>query len=136
PAAAFDLPPGQLDPNTGEHVAPAAAAPAQQLTLPPQLQTPQATNPLLRIAQGLHSVAQGGSMYGAVTGQPDDPQSKQQATLRAQYNALIGAGLTHQQAVAAVLDPEAGKLILAQQFGPKTLTSLGEGYVTDKNGNV
>ena len=104
--------------------------------MPPQIQTPQATNPLLRIAQGLHSVAQGGSLYGAVTGQPDDPQSKQQATLRAQYNALIGAGLTHQQAVASVLDPEAGKLILAQTFGPKTLTSLGEGYVTDKNGNV
>jgi hypothetical protein len=84
----------------------------------------------------LHSVAQGGSLYGAITGQPDDPQSKQQATLRAQYAALVAAGLTHQQAVASVLDPEAGKLILAQQFGPKTLTSLGEGYVTDKNGNV
>jgi hypothetical protein len=89
PAAAFTPP--AIDPDTGDTVQP-AAAPAQQ---PQQAAAP--ANPLSnffnRAAAGLHSVAQGGSLYGAVTGQPDDPTSLQQRQLQREYQAFLGTGV-------------------------------------------
>jgi hypothetical protein len=110
-AAGFTLPPGQLDPDTGEHVQPAqAAAPAAPATNP-------ISSFLGKAAAGLHSVAQGGSLYGAVTGQPDDPQSLQKQQLQKQYQALVDAGVPQKQAVLAVLNPEAAKVIIPQYVG-------------------
>jgi hypothetical protein len=64
----------------------------------------------------LHSIAHGGSIYGAVTGNFDDPKSMQQAQLQQQIKALVNAGLTPQEATATVLNPEVGKAIIAQKF--------------------
>lgn len=105
----------------------AAAQPPQ--ALPPQLQPPSG-NPFLRLAAGLHSVAQGGSLYGAITGNPDDPRSIQQQNLRAQYSALVPV-LGPQRAMLAILDPEAHKTLVAQALGPQTVTPLGNGFVWD-----
>jgi hypothetical protein len=134
PAAAFELPPGQLDPNTGEHVVqPAApAAPVQQpaLTVPGASGSPG-------FMTGYQNLHHGGGLIGsvvaAITGKRNDPQAealqRQQTQLQQQYTALVNAGVPHQQALVAVLDPEAGKTILAQTFGPNTVQSLGEGWV-------
>lgn len=138
----FDLPAGQLDPQTGEHVIQPAAAPVQQ---PAALAAP-APSPDLgdHLKAAWQSMRHGGGLIGGisglVTGQRDDPQAdyqaQQQQLLRQQYQALVAAGVPHQQAVIAVLNPEAGKAIVTQQFGPQTLTALGQGYVADRNGRV
>jgi len=119
----------QHDPQTGETIAPApiASAPAPQ---------PAAPNLLAKAAAALHSVAQGGSFYGAITGNPDDPKSVQQQLLQQQFRSLVAAGMSPQQAQLAVLNPEAGKTLVTQAFGPQTVTSLGQGYIADKNGKV
>lgn len=111
-------------------IAPQAAAQPAPAT-PPQIQTPQPQNPLLRAAAALHSVAQGGSLYGAIVGAPDDPVSKQKAVLQQQYAALIGAGMSPQQATLAVLNPEAGKTLITQAFGPHNAENLGQGWIRD-----
>jgi hypothetical protein len=130
-AAGFTLPP-PFDPATGEHVAPApAAAPMQQPTQPAQ----PAANPLSaffnKAADGLESVAHGGSLLGVLRGQPTDPHSVQQRQLQQQYAALVGAGLSPQMATAAVLNPEFAKTIIPQAFGPHNAENLGQGYIRD-----
>jgi hypothetical protein len=117
-----------IDPSTGNTIAPTVPAPVQpapQPTAPVVAQAasqavtdPQAaaSNILTRMGAALHSVAQGGSLYGAVTGQPDDPQSRQRAQLQQNYQAMVNAGLSPQEATLAVINPEAGKLILAKKF--------------------
>ncbi len=127
------------DPQTGETIA--AAPPAASMVSAPVAQpTAPAPGPVQsffqKTAAGLHSVAQGGSLYGAINGSFDDPKSVQQAQLKQQYASLVGAGLTPQQATLAVLNPEAGKLIVSQALGPKTVQPLGEGYVADKDGTI
>jgi hypothetical protein len=118
PAAAFTLPPGQLDPATGEHVAPAAPAPAPVQ----QPAAPAPSNPfsgfLNRAADGLDSVAHGGTLLAAIRGQPNDARSVKQRELQQQFDAYVGAGISPQIARIAVLNPEAGKALIAQQFGP------------------
>jgi hypothetical protein len=124
----FDLPPGQLDPDTGEHVAPAPAAAPQPAAAP-------ASNPfssfMNRAADGLESVAHGGTILGALRGQPTDARSVQQRQLKAQYDAYVGAGIPPQLAQLAVLNPEAGKVLITQQFGPHNAENLGQGWIRD-----
>ncbi|MCC8954104.1 hypothetical protein H8B02_11720 [Bradyrhizobium sp. Pear77] len=124
----------QHDPHTGETIAAQPAIPAPVDNAPSPTAPP--VNPLLKAAAALHSIAQGGSIYGAVTGTPDDAKSVQQRLLLQQAQALVNAGMSPQQAQAAVLNPEAGKTLIAQKFGPQTLTPLGQGYVADRNGKV
>jgi hypothetical protein len=109
------------DPQTGQTMpAPVASAPAPQ---------PAAANPLLRMAAGLHNIANGSSLYGAVTGNPDDAKSVQRQDAQKQFTALVTAGFSPEQAQIGALDPEARKVMIAQKFGPQTVTSLGQGYV-------
>jgi hypothetical protein len=125
----FDLPPGQLDPSTGEHVAPApAAAPMQQPAAQPENAWSSFFN---KAADGLESVAHGGTLLGALRGQPTDARSVQQRQLKAQYDAYVGAGIPPQIAQLAVLNPEAGKVLIEKALGPNTVQSLGSGYVWD-----
>lgn len=81
----------------------------------------------------LQSLANGATAFS--TGQRADAQGLQQQTLRAQYEALRPI-LGDQKALLAAINPEAGKALIAEALGPKTLTPLGEGYVADKQGNV
>lgn len=118
----------QHDPATGDTMpARAASAPTPQ---------PAAPNPLLKMAAGLHNIANGSSIYGAVTGNPDDPKSVQRQDAQKQFAALVTAGFSPQDAQIGALDPEARKVMIAQKFGPQTVTSLGQGYVADRNGKV
>lgn len=115
------------DPQTGETMQ--AASPAPMASAPaPQ---PAAPNPLLKMATALHSIANGGSLYGAATGSFDDAKSTQQQLLQKQFQALVGAGMTPHQAQLAVLNPEAGKTLVAQTFGPHNAENLGQGYIRD-----
>lgn len=100
---------------------------------PPWLQQPQSG--LNRLGESLHSVAHGGSLYGAVTGNYDDPQAQQQRNLRLQYEALRPV-LGDQKALLATINPEYGKVLVSQAFGPRHVQPLGEGYVADDQGNV
>jgi hypothetical protein len=121
-AAAFTPPP--IDPTTGETVQPAAAMPGSQPAPQP--------NFFQKAAAGLHSIAQGGSIYGATTGQFDDPKSVQRQQLQQQYSALIAGGMTPQQAQLTVLGgADAAKAMVAQQFGPHNAENLGEGWIRD-----
>jgi hypothetical protein len=114
PAAAFELPPGQLDPDTGNHVVQPAAAPAAA----PQPQNAW-SNFFNKAADGLDSVAHGGTILGALRGQPTDAHSVQLRQLQAQHDAFVGAGFTPQEAQLAVLGgPEVAKTLIARKFGP------------------
>lgn len=111
----FDLPAGQLDPQTGEHVAP-VQQPTQPAAPSPDLGSHLMTG--FQNFQSGHNIV--GSIVAAITGKRNDPQAEfqaqQQAQLRQQYTALVNAGFTPQQASVAVLNPEAGKALIAQKF--------------------
>jgi hypothetical protein len=72
------------------------------------------------------SFGHGGGLIGGtaalLTGQRHDPwqtaQDQQQAQLQKKYAALVNAGVPQQQAMLAMLDPEAEKTIIARTFGP------------------
>jgi len=119
------------DAATGETIqpgqAPVAIAPAPQ---------PAAPNPLLKMAAGLHNIANGSSIYGAVTGNPDDAKSTQQRQLQQQQNAYAGMGFSPQEATGMAINPEFAKALIAQKFGPQAVQNLGQGYVADKNGKI
>lgn len=128
PAAAFELPPGQLDPSTGDHIA-LAPAPVQQTAAP---------SPLDSIGSHLNasgqSLSHGGGLIGGlvslVTGQRHDPQATlladQQAAQQKQVAqlsaALTGAGIPQQQAIQLAtihaIDKEAGKALIERALGP------------------
>jgi hypothetical protein len=58
-------------------------------------------------------------LFGAITGQPDDPKSVQLRQLQQQHDAYVGAGFTPQQAQLMVLGgPEIAKKLIDQKFGP------------------
>jgi len=63
------------------------------------------------------------SIIAGITGQRNDAygeaQAQQQQKLQAMYQALVTAGVPHQQAVLAVLDPEAAKTIIPQALSNK-----------------
>jgi hypothetical protein len=71
-----------------------------------------------RLNTGLQSIGNGGSIIGALTGNRTDPQSYAQQSLSAQYRALVPI-VGPQKAMLAVLNPEAGKTILAQALEKK-----------------
>jgi hypothetical protein len=128
----FDLPAGTLDPNTGEHVAP-AAAPMQQPAAP-------AAAPSFLDATRNHldassqSMSHGGGLIGGlvslVTGQRHDPQAQFQADQQAQQQkqvaqlsaALTGRGIPADQALQLAtihaIDKEAGKALIEKALGP------------------
>jgi hypothetical protein len=126
PAAAFTPPPGQLDPNTGEHVAPAQAAAPIQLQ-PAAAPVPQPaqnawSNFFNKAADGLDSVAHGGTLLGALRGQPTDPASVKQRQTQQLSVALTGAGIPQAQAqqfaMIHAIDPEAGRALIQKALGP------------------
>lgn len=118
----------QHDPQTGDTIQPASPAPMASVPAP----QPAAVNPLLKAAAALHSIAQGGSIFGAVTGNPDDAKSTQQQQLQKQIQARVAAGQSPQLAQAAVLGgPEFAKILDAQTFGPHNAENLGQGYIRD-----
>jgi hypothetical protein len=77
---------------------------------------------------GLQSIGNGGSLIGALTGNRTDAQSVAQQNLTAQYRALVPL-VGHQKAMLAVLNPEAGKTILAQALEKKNygFTKMDDG---------
>jgi hypothetical protein len=109
----FALPPAH-DPQTGEQPASAPqqpAAPAQQPANP-------VSDFFNRAADGLESIAHGGSILGVIRGQPTDARSVQQRELQKQYQAYIGTGVfTPQEAQIATINPEAAKVLITQKLG-------------------
>jgi hypothetical protein len=123
----FALPDGELDTETGEHVAPApAAAPMQQAAAPVQQPAPQPQNAwstfFNKAADGLDSVAHGGSLLGVIRGQPTDARSVQLRQTQQLSAALAGAGIPQQQAqqfaMIHAIDPEAGRALIQKALGP------------------
>jgi hypothetical protein len=88
-----------------------------------------------RINAGLQSIGNGGSVIGALTGNFTDPVARatQGANMTAQ--ALIARGADPVAAQSAVQNPELMNTLWKQTFGPKTIQSLGDGYVVE-NGNI
>ncbi len=93
----------------------------------PQMAQPQQLPPAFgrggegffdRLNNGLQSIGNGGSIIGALTGKQTDPQSISQQNLKAQYEALVPL-VGPQKAMLAVMNPEAGKTILAQALEKK-----------------
>lgn len=113
---------------------PQNARPAQ--LLPQQQGNPQATQPSFlgpqspglgdRLSAGLSGFANaggplqalGGLVQGLQTGQSSDPRAIAQQNLKAQYDSLVPT-LGPQKAMLAVLNPEAGKILLAQALEKK-----------------
>lgn len=83
-----------------------------------------------------------GSIVAAATGRRNDEsavaqqQQKQIANLTAR--ALVNKGVPQDVAIAAVQpgNTEFLKTLVTQAFGPKTVQSIGDGYVADHNGNI
>lgn len=50
--------------------------------------------------------------------------------------ALLAKGVDPAAVQAAIGNPELMKTLVTQVYGPQTVTSLGDGYVTDKNGKI
>jgi hypothetical protein len=134
PAAAFTPDPAALPVNAQQ---------TQGQGLPGQDATPSIGDKLMAGYQNLHH---GGGLIGsivaAVTGKRNDPsavatqQQSQIANMTAR--ALVNKGISQDLAIAAV-QPGNGeflKTLIAQAFGPKTIQSLGDGYVADKDGNI
>jgi hypothetical protein len=122
PAAAFQLPAGDLDPETGEHVAPqAATAPAAMPNLGPPASQPgfDTFRQNLRHGGGLF-----GSIEAGITGKRNDPygeaQAQQAQKLQQTYQALIAAGVPQKQAtlmLTAGLDSDVSKALIPQYLG-------------------
>ena len=115
-------------------VIPQNARPAQ--LLPQQQSNTQATQPSFlgpqdpgigdRLSAGLSGFANaggplqalGGLVQGLQTGQSSDPRAIAQQNLKAQYESLVPM-LGAQKAMLAVMNPEAGKILLAQALEKK-----------------
>lgn len=103
-----------------------------------------------RLMASFQGFAHGGALLpalangisGLATGQRTDKEGvaqQQQAQVQnLTARALIAKGIDPQIAIAAVQPGNAEflKTLVTQNFGPQTVTSIGEGYVTDKNGKV
>jgi hypothetical protein len=104
---------------------------------PPAIQAPQSQPGFLdRLNTGFQSIGNGGSILGALTGNMTDPVTQQRQTQNLTLQALQQKGIDPVTAQAAISNPELLKTIVAQAYGPKTVTPLGNGYVADKNGNI
>lgn len=86
----------------------------------------------------LQHIANGIGSFAA--GQRTDPvgvaQQQQQQVQNQTLQALIQKGVDPTTAQAAIGNPELLKALVTQNFGPQTLTPLGNGYVADKGGNI
>lgn len=89
-----------------------------------------------RVNAGLQSLGNGGSIIGALTGNFTDPVTRGNQALNMTQQALVARGVDPQLAQAAAVNPELMKTLVTQTFGPKTVQSLGDGYVADKDGNI
>lgn len=89
-----------------------------------------------RVNAGLQSLGNGGSIIGALTGNYTDPVTRGNQALNMTQQALVARGVDPQVAQAAAVNPELMKTLVSQTFGPKTVQSLGDGYVADKDGNI
>ncbi|MBP1091953.1 hypothetical protein [Bradyrhizobium diazoefficiens] len=97
-----------------------------------QMEQPAASGNFLdKINAGLQSVGNGGSIIGALTGNYTDPVTRGNQALNMTQRALVARGVDPQVAQAAALNPELMKTLVTQAFGPKTIQSLGDGYVYD-----
>lgn len=117
------------DPHTGENITP-VQQPAQPAAFAAPAPSPDVGDHLLAGYQNMrHGGGLIGSIVAAVSGRRNDPQAeaqaRQQAQLRQQFSALVNAGLSPQEATAAVLNPEAGKAIIAQKFTKPQNDSFG-----------
>jgi hypothetical protein len=130
----FELPTGQLDPNTGEHVVPTQpvtpAAPAPSTDLGDNLMTGYQT---FRHGGGLI-----GSIVAAVSGKRNDDSAiaqQQQAQVANQTaQALIKQGNVDPSVAIAAVQPgnsEMLKTLVTQVFGPHNAENLGQGYIRD-----
>src|SRR5579863_3508575 len=113
---------------------PPAVIPARATASPAQGEP----NFLDRINAGLQSIGHGGSVIGALTGNYTDPATRAAQTANLTARALVSKGVDPQIVMAAIQpgNTEMLKQLVDTNFGPQTKTSLGDGYVTDKNGNV
>lgn len=109
-------------------------APAPQNNAPPQAPA----NPLAglssflnRASDGLQSVAQGGTLQGAITGNYTDPKSQAAQVANVTAKALIAKGVDPQVAMAAVQpgNTEMLKTLVDANFKPKDPMNLGSGYI-------
>jgi hypothetical protein len=109
--------------------------PVMQAQQPPQAQpqAPQGPGFMDRLSNGLQSIAQGGSLQGAVRGQYTDPTSIAQQTANLTAKALLAKGVDPQTVQAAVQpgNTEMLKTLITQNFGQGSHTQQ-----TDKDGNV
>jgi hypothetical protein len=121
---------------------PANSQPAQGQGLPGRAAAPSSgignlvsgyQNFMNRAADGLQSVAKGGSLLGAVRGQYDDPSAKASQVANMTARALIAKGVDPQAAIAAVQpgNTEALKTLWNQAF-----TQGAHAQETDKDGNI
>lgn len=119
-----------------------AAAPVAAPSITPQ--APGTGSP--GFMAGYENFRNGGGLLGSIvagmTGQRNDPlgQAQQQAGQVANVTAraLIQKGVDPQVAIAAVQpgNTEMLKQLVDTNLGPNTKTSIGDGYVVDKRGNV
>lgn len=126
---------------------PVPAASAPPVASQPGAQPP-ASGPGIgsNLMAGYENLRHGGGLIGstiaALTGQRNDPEGiklQQQAQMQnLTFHALTAKGVNPQIAAAAIApgNTELLKTLVTQTFGPQTVTSLGQGYVADKNGNV
>jgi len=150
--------PSNANAQGGPPVAPPAAGP---IVSPPQTNAPQApaAPPMFAAAPAptgspslsdrLSAVGQSLShkdgflerfvtnpLTAMITGQPVGVEADAKRQLGFAANALIQKGVDPVTVQAAVANPEIMKTLITQNFGPQTVTSIGEGYFADKNGKV
>lgn len=152
----------QMQPNPGMMQAPQQQQPMpvqppqmpQQQTLPTFMGgQPEGAGFGDRINAGAQNFANAGGLLpalvggvsGLLTGQRTDPQGMQQQNLRAQYQAFVGAGLSPQNAMLAVMNPEAGKTLINealtnkekfQKVGQNGLGQEQYGFVNEREQTV
>jgi hypothetical protein len=142
---------------------PAAAQPTQgqlpqggsqsQQTLPAFMGGQQNAGFGDRLSAGLNNFANAGGplqalaggISGLVSGNRTDAQGMQQQNLKAQYDAFIGAGLTPQKAMLAVMNPEAGKTLISEaltnkekwgEIGSDSFGNKQFGWINDREQTV
>jgi hypothetical protein len=86
-----------------------------------------------RAADGLQSVAKGGSLLGAIRGQPDDPAAKASQVANMTARALIAKGVDPSVASAAV---QPGNTEMLKELLKTAFTAGTHSTETDKDGNV
>lgn len=91
----------------------------QQQGLPPALGGPQGNGGFLdNLSAGFQSIGNGGSILGALSGNPTDDRSIAQRNLKAEYDALVPV-LGPQNAMLAVMNKDAGKVLLSEALSDK-----------------